>query len=1170
MLEILWHKLVGQSKAAKMRKAAQPLFGRARPRVEMLEIRCLMTAAITEFPVPSGNSPFGVTSGPDGNIWFTEKAGQIGMMNPTTHAISEFPIPTSSGTPTGIAAGPDGNLWFTESTGNQIGMINPITHNVTEFPIRANANPSSIVAGPDGNLWFTETGVNRVGYINPTTDAVTDFVVPTSNSSPAGIIAGPDGQLWFTENAANKIGAINPITHTFTEYVIPQSNSQPSGITVGADGNIWFTETNANRIGQLNIATHVITAFAIGGSGEPRSITSASDGNLWFTEIGTNQVGSLSLPGDAISLITVPTAASSPAWISSGPNGTLWFAESNTSRMGEIVASPAISSMPVSQTITAGQTATFVAAATGFPAPTVQWQVSTNNGLTYTPLANGGVYSGVTTGTLTITAPTTSMSGYVYEAVFSNGVTVTTVPATLTVNNALSISPVPPQGVVNTGYNSTISVIGSTSPFTLFAVNNFSAGGTGLTFSDITTNTINGTITISGTPTGVGIASFTVAVANSGGNSLTQTINIVINPPLTIVTVSLPQATAGNAYNQTISVIGGAMPYSVFNVANFSAGTTGLTPGAITTNAAVGTVSINAIPLAGGTATFTVNVTDSAGTIATRDYTIIVNPVLAITPSLPQGTAGANYNQTLTVTGGGVPYANLLVTNFSAGTTGLTAANITTNATAGTFTISGTPLAAGSITFTANVTDAIGAVLTKTYIITINPALTITPSLPQGTAGTSYVHTITVLGGTTPYTTFSVTGFSAGTTGLSASAVTASAALNTVVVSGTPTAAGTLAFTVNVTDTAGGSLTKTYTVTINPPLTVASLGTTQWTAGKSGFTGTMSVGGGTAPITITSASGVPTGLSLTLIGGALSFTGTPTATGTFSGGTVTLHDAAGATITKTFSITINAAPTINALSATQWTIGRSGFNGVMTVAGGTGGLSIASITGLPTGLTLALSGNTLSFSGTPTATGTFAGSVTLHDAIGATVTRTFSITINAAPTIANLTMTQWTAGKSGFTGTMAIVAGTTPHLITTQSGMPPGLTAVVVGTAIQFTGTPTTAGTYSCSITIQDAAGASVTKAFSITINPPVTISTASVAPSLMGRLYSATLQASGGTGALTFTVHSGSLPPGYTLSSTGVITGLSRGIGSFTFTVIATDAIGASFSKTYTLTVGV
>ena len=84
------------------------------------------------------------------------------MINPTTHAITEFTIPTANSKPYGIAAGPDGNLWFTDNGAGQIGTINPTTHAITEYPIPyTNTNPYGITAGPDGNLWFADYARTR-------------------------------------------------------------------------------------------------------------------------------------------------------------------------------------------------------------------------------------------------------------------------------------------------------------------------------------------------------------------------------------------------------------------------------------------------------------------------------------------------------------------------------------------------------------------------------------------------------------------------------------------------------------------------------------------------------------------------------------------------------------------------------------------------------------------------------------------------------------------------------------------------------------------------------------------------------------------------------------------------------------------------------------------------
>ena len=121
-----------------------------------------------------------------------------------------------------------------------------------------------------------------------------------------------------------------------------------------------------------------------------------------------------------------------------------------------------------------------------------------------------------------------------------------------------------------------------------------------------------------------------------------------------------------------------------------------------------------------------------------------------------------------------------------------------------------------------DVTDTAGATLAKTYSLTVNPALAIAPAaLAEATPGTATSQTITVSGGTKPYTTFSISGFSAGTTGLTAADLTTNAVAGTVVLSGTPTAAGTASFTVNVTDTAGATLSKNYTLAVNPALKIA-------------------------------------------------------------------------------------------------------------------------------------------------------------------------------------------------------------------------------------------------------------------------------------------------------------------------------------------------------------
>src|SRR5579872_603836 len=121
---------------------------------------------------------------------------------------TEYPGPTTPTFQGGdalvyITSGPDGNLWFTENYASgaqtQIGRITP-SGVTTYFSVPSGSSEGGITAGPDGNLWFTENYASgaqtQIGRITPS-GVTTYFSVP-SGSSEGGITAGPDGNLWFT------------------------------------------------------------------------------------------------------------------------------------------------------------------------------------------------------------------------------------------------------------------------------------------------------------------------------------------------------------------------------------------------------------------------------------------------------------------------------------------------------------------------------------------------------------------------------------------------------------------------------------------------------------------------------------------------------------------------------------------------------------------------------------------------------------------------------------------------------------------------------------------------------------------------------------------------------------------------------------------------------------
>jgi hypothetical protein len=116
-----------------------------------------------------------------------------------------------------------------------------------------------------------------------------------------------------------------------------------------------------------------------------------------------------------------------------------------------VQAAPAILTGPASQTVVSGSGVTFSASASGYPAPTVQWQQS-SNGTTYTNI------TGATSPTFTISAATASQNGYRYWAVFTNSVgSATTAAATLTVLYAPTVTGNPTSTTVTAGQTATFT-----------------------------------------------------------------------------------------------------------------------------------------------------------------------------------------------------------------------------------------------------------------------------------------------------------------------------------------------------------------------------------------------------------------------------------------------------------------------------------------------------------------------------------------------------------------------------------------------------------------------------------------------------------------------------------------------------------------------------------------
>jgi hypothetical protein len=234
------------------------------------------------------------------------------------------------------------------------------------------------------------------------------------------------------------------------QYRAVFTNGAGSAITTAATLTVYYAPTVTTHPTNQTVNAGQTATFTAAASGNPTPAVqwqASPNGTIWSDISGATS---------AAYSFTASTADNGKQYRSVFTN----FLGSATSNAATLTVNyaPTVTTQPVNQTVNAGQTATFIAAATGNPTPTVQWQVSTNNGSTWTNIG------GATSTTYSFTAQAGD-NGKQYRAVFTNSVgSATSNAALLTVNFAPAITTQPVNLTVNAGQTATFTAAASGNP----------------------------------------------------------------------------------------------------------------------------------------------------------------------------------------------------------------------------------------------------------------------------------------------------------------------------------------------------------------------------------------------------------------------------------------------------------------------------------------------------------------------------------------------------------------------------------------------------------------------------------------------------------------------------------------------------------------------------------
>lgn len=644
-------------------------------------------------------------SGPSAGVSHTVNKADVTVTitsdNPDSSAVGQnvtvaFTVaaaPPGAGTPTG-------NVTVTVSGGGE----------TCTGALAAGSGSCTLALTVPGSRILTATYNSDTNFNTGTDTEPHTVVAPPSISkafNPASVPVGQTSTLTFTiTNPAANTVALTGVGFTDTFPNAPNLIvANPSGASLTGCGGATLTDNLGGALapGDLGVMLSGAT-IGVGGTctvtvnvtPQAQGMYNNVSGNVTSTNGGAGNTASATL-----STNTPPTISSNNVSVKAGSNAAPFT-----------IAFAADPDQPVN---TLGITIN------GNPT------TASSNGVTVSNVAiqaNGNVTANIAT---TCAATTATFNLVVTDNQSATGtgtltVTVTSnMPPILTYNATTVVAATTPTITPATGPsdNGTFT-IGSVS----VAPNN---GGLGVLL-----NQSNGVVTILNAAL-IGTYTVTVPITdNCGATNNAQLIVTVVCPTLTLTPTSLPNGVQGTAYNQSVSAAPAGTTYSYAVTVNT------LPPG-LSLNSATG--AITGTPTAGGNYAFGITATGWGGCTKTQSYNLLITGTCAtitLNPTtLPAGTIGTAYSQTITATGGIAPYTFAV-------TQGALPAGLTLDTNTGALT--GTPTAGGSFSFRITATGQGGCTGSRTYVLTVTcPTLTFNPaSLPSGTRNVAYSQTISI------------------------------------------------------------------------------------------------------------------------------------------------------------------------------------------------------------------------------------------------------------------------------------------------------------------------------------------------------------------------------------------------------------------------------------------
>jgi virginiamycin B lyase len=205
---------------------------------------------VRRFPLPDDRPAVNLNTATfdrRGVLWFTGQGGVYGSVDRRSGRVRVFDAPRGAG-PYGITTTPDGDVWYASLAGGYIAGIDPDSGKATVAePPTPGQGARRVWSDAKGRLWVSEWNAGRLGRYDPAAERWQEWKLPGQRPQPYAVYVDDRDQVWLSDFAANALVRFDPAIERFTSFPLPTADGQVRQL-LGRPGEVWGAESGVDKL----------------------------------------------------------------------------------------------------------------------------------------------------------------------------------------------------------------------------------------------------------------------------------------------------------------------------------------------------------------------------------------------------------------------------------------------------------------------------------------------------------------------------------------------------------------------------------------------------------------------------------------------------------------------------------------------------------------------------------------------------------------------------------------------------------------------------------------------------------------------------------------------------------------------------------------------------------